>query len=99
MLPCRRVMGTWNTRWQIPAISFSSLFDFIENIDENGVSSIQTYLIKAACFINKLKNYQHERADQMDKSWVLTKIQNIILFILILVLLSVNFPNLFSAAT
>lgn len=38
MLPCRRVMGTWNTRWQIPAISFSSLFDFIENIDENGVS-------------------------------------------------------------
>lgn len=95
MLPCRRVMGTWCSRWQIPAISFSSLFGFIENVDENGVS----YLIKAACFINKLKNYQHERAGQMDKFWILTKIQNIILFILILVLLSVSFPNLFSAAT
>lgn len=34
----------------------------------------------------------------MDKFWILTKIQNIILFILILVLLSVSFPNLFSEA-
>lgn len=32
----------------------------------------------------------------MDKFWILTKIQKIILFILILVLLSVSFPNLFS---